>query len=232
MNNERPGTFKALLEQVTGRNSRIVKEKKFCADTQIQNKFEHANDLGNSHSLLKMGVIDKELKEVVIAQTERASYRKNKSYSKFGKLKANTHLNMHEKGRPKTKYKHKKIISELHNIEPRIDSIGVNSLLRIKSLRKSIQKRSRIREESAQEKEEKEEPVMNILHNQELSNLKKHKNVEIKSEMVILTNKKINDSKFSIGMYFSFGIRSSFLDLFLNQYQVNGKNRRKRREPP
>ena len=44
---------------------------------------------------------------MTIAQTERASYRPKQNYAKFGRLKANKNLDMHEVSRTKKKYEHK-----------------------------------------------------------------------------------------------------------------------------
>ena len=96
---------------------------------------------------------------MTIAQTERASYRSKKNYAKFGRLKANKNLNMHEVSRTKTKYKHKKISSQIN--DPDFDSsekkIKSNSLIRINNLKMNIQKKRKIKEKLADN--DKREPI-------------------------------------------------------------------------
>ena len=54
---------------------------------------------------------------MTIAQTERASYRPKQNYAKFGRLKANKKLDMHEVSRTKKKYKNKKVNFQIDNTE-------------------------------------------------------------------------------------------------------------------
>ena len=87
---------------------------------------------------------------MTIARTERPSYRSKKNYAKFGRLQANKDLNMHELNRPKNKYLHKKISSEMADLEvEKKEEIKSNSLIRISEMKKNIKKKKEIKEKMA-----------------------------------------------------------------------------------